>query len=228
MMSELSQAPLCDRHGCEKVKINDRRRKEGWFWRCRQCNGESRKRYYDSHIRGNHERMDLENARHRERYATDESVRRAVIERTTAYRERNRKHLNERVRSLRAYQKAYDKARWAANKEQQTWERIEKLYGLTRQDYEKLLDRQGHCCAICKSPEAKTKKIKHLKFLVDHCHATGEVRGLLCHPCNSAIGMLGDDPSRLASAIEYLNGGARSLVSSVLHCVDEGYRDRAG
>ncbi len=44
------------------------------------------------------------------------------------------------------------------------------------------------------------------KLMVDHDHTTGEVRGLLCHNCNRAIGLLREDPERLRRAIEYLEG----------------------
>lgn len=39
---------------------------------------------------------------------------------------------------------------------------------------------------------------------VDHDHRTGEIRGLLCRPCNIALGHVYDDPTRLAGLIEYL------------------------
>lgn len=53
----------------------------------------------------------------------------------------------------------------------------------------------GKSCAICGSK---------VRLVVDHCHKTGRIRGVLCAKCNSAIGLLGDDTERLASAIEYL------------------------
>ena len=227
LMTELLQAPLCDRHGCQKVRINDRRRREGWFWRCRQCNNESRRRAYNKNIRGNEERMDADNEYQRDRYAANEAVRRQVIERTTQYREENRDHLNAKRRQLNAYQRNYDKARWARLKHEQTWERIKRTYGVTQAQYKELLSRQGGCCAICKSTDPKTKRIKHVSFFVDHCHQTGAVRGLLCHPCNAAIGFLGDDTDRLRQAAAYLNGGNQSLVDAVLHSVDEGHCDGA-
>ena len=44
------------------------------------------------------------------------------------------------------------------------------------------------------------------KLVVDHCHATGKVRGLLCHNCNRALGLLKDKISVLKNAIQYLEG----------------------
>lgn len=75
-----------------------------------------------------------------------------------------------------------------------------KTYGLTSADVEALLDKQGGGCAICGSrnwPEWG-------KPVVDHDHATGEVRGLLCVSCNAGVGQLRDDPELLRKALEYL------------------------
>jgi hypothetical protein len=76
-------------------------------------------------------------------------------------------------------------------------------YGLTPEDYAKRLDDQGGRCAVCNGIEQTGRALA-----IDHDHATGEVRGLLCGRCNTALGLLGDDPTRLASALEYLTGGA--------------------
>lgn len=72
-----------------------------------------------------------------------------------------------------------------------------RLYGLSSCDYDELLAKQGGACAICKSTPDRP-------LVVDHCHATGAIRGLLCGRCNSAIGLLDDDPKRAASAVAYL------------------------
>lgn len=61
-----------------------------------------------------------------------------------------------------------------------------------------MLARQGGACAICK--QAPTRR----PLFVDHCHATGEVRGLLCHGCNAALGFMRDDHTRTSAATEYL------------------------
>lgn len=45
-----------------------------------------------------------------------------------------------------------------------------------------------------------------LKLVVDHCHKTGRIRGLLCHNCNRALGLLQDDVGVLRKAIGYLKG----------------------
>lgn len=71
-------------------------------------------------------------------------------------------------------------------------------YGLTPEDYEAMLARQGGRCAICHRENTGRP------LVVDHCHSTGAVRGLLCDPCNKALGGFRDDTSRLASAILYL------------------------
>ena len=73
-------------------------------------------------------------------------------------------------------------------------------YGLTIESYAELLASQGGRCAIC----GTTDPGGNPTMLVDHDHATGVVRGLLCSPCNRGLGAFRDDPTRLAAAIEYL------------------------
>lgn len=77
--------------------------------------------------------------------------------------------------------------------------RLQRQYGITLDDYNDLLSRQGGVCAICQMAALGRKKLS-----VDHCHATGRVRGLLCQKCNVSIGMVGDDAGLLRRAIEYL------------------------
>jgi hypothetical protein len=64
------------------------------------------------------------------------------------------------------------------------------------QDYRAILERQGNACGICKAP-AKP-------LCVDHCHASGKVRGFLCRGCNLGLGNYHDDPARMRAAAAYL------------------------
>lgn len=73
-------------------------------------------------------------------------------------------------------------------------------YGITREGYDRLLEEQDGVCAICRGP----RRGPGATFHVDHCHSSNRVRGLLCGPCNTAIGLLGDDPERLERAAAYL------------------------
>jgi hypothetical protein len=65
-------------------------------------------------------------------------------------------------------------------------------YGMTQDDYERLLAAQGGKCALCGTDQigryGKNAKWKSGHWQVDHCHRTGRVRGLLCHQCNVRIG----------------------------------------
>jgi hypothetical protein len=78
--------------------------------------------------------------------------------------------------------------------------RLIRVFGITLEDYERMLLAQNGVCAICRQPE----RIKNRSLAVDHCHVSGRVRGLLCSRCNSGIGHLGDDPARLRAGADYL------------------------
>jgi hypothetical protein len=75
-------------------------------------------------------------------------------------------------------------------------------YGLTIEDYNKLLNLQNGLCAIC----GTENPLPHCNFTVDHNHTTGNIRGLLCHKCNKAIGLLQDSHEICLAAAKYLEG----------------------
>ncbi len=77
--------------------------------------------------------------------------------------------------------------------------RIKRKYGLAVAEYDDLLLKQHGRCAICKRLPYTKKGL-----VVDHCHQTGAIRGILCSRCNSALGLLDDDPALLEQALEYL------------------------
>jgi len=73
-------------------------------------------------------------------------------------------------------------------------------YGVTEEWFDSQNANQSGLCASCGQPEAR-KDTKNLS--VDHNHETGEVRELLCQKCNTALGLLGDDPERIRLLLEY-------------------------
>lgn len=88
---------------------------------------------------------------------------------------------------------------------------LKRLFGLSFAEYEKLLDKQDGCCAICGERERLTIRGKVTALAVDHCHKNGVVRGLLCSKCNQGLGCFRDDTELLTKAIDYLRWPARLL-----------------
>jgi len=113
-----------------------------------------------------------------------------LIARGSKWRNENRSKLRKRYRQW--YRENPDKVRAKT---------LKRKFNLSVEGYLKLLEAQGNKCAICGD---KPPKQKYLSFSVDHCHKSGEIRGILCRKCNTGIGMLGDSPKLLKSAIKYL------------------------
>lgn len=78
---------------------------------------------------------------------------------------------------------------------------LKRLCGISIEDYDRLLIKGRGSCWICGQPEPTNRYL-----CVDHDHKTGRVRGLLCHNCNVVLGLMNDDPAKLAAASEYLRG----------------------
>lgn len=85
-------------------------------------------------------------------------------------------------------------------------ERLKSGYGLSLEEYERLVVLQNGNCAICRKPPSGGNHADS-RLHVDHDHTTGRVRGLLCRHCNTGLGLLGDDPGRLEAAAVYIRGG---------------------
>lgn len=79
----------------------------------------------------------------------------------------------------------------------------ERKYGVTEDEFEKLLAAQNYCCAIC-SVHLNGSKFS-LKGQLDHCHLHGTIRGILCGQCNTALGLFKDDITILTEALSYLS-----------------------
>ena len=114
------------------------------------------------------------NRKRREKYASDAALRDAARE------------------AVRAWQQGNPHKRKA--------QRLRK-YGIELSDFEGLMAIQGGQCAICGMSDTSKPSMFPV---VDHCHTTGKVRGLLCMACNQGLGKFKDDPNRLFAAIAYL------------------------
>ncbi len=99
---------------------------------------------------------------------------------------------------LAVYCKPCHNARGKASKDKVGGSRtyhLKRRYGITAEDFDVMLAEQGGLCAICRSAPAEH---------VDHDHATGAVRQLLCFNCNGGLGQFKDDPTVLRAAARYV------------------------
>ena len=77
--------------------------------------------------------------------------------------------------------------------------------GISVQQYEEILTRQDGVCAICKQPETALDRKGNTKWLaVDHNHATGVRRELLCSSCNLLLGQIEKDKDRIQAILSYI------------------------
>ncbi len=112
------------------------------------------------------------------------------------WRERNQEHTLAagRAAQQRGYWSDPEKARLKLKKDR---------FGLTAEGWARMLVEQGHRCAICRC-EFENTFSSNQRACVDHCHSTGKIRGILCNACNTALGMLKDNPDIVDAASAYL------------------------
>lgn len=97
-------------------------------------------------------------------------------------------------------QRRADVLKWQAENPEKTREmkrryHVKSRFGLSWADYQALLAVRGDVCWICGSDDPKRGRTT---MCVDHCHATGRIRGLLCYDCNDGLGRFADDPTACA------------------------------
>lgn len=120
------------------------------------------------------------------------------------------KHPGEHIRQVRKWQLANKDKRRAASKKfydknrerYRGWKRAAR-YGLDEENFRALLE-GSPCCQICQAPFDDPS----VRKCIDHDHATGAVRGILCNSCNGGLGLFRDSITRLLAAVKYL--GAKS------------------
>lgn len=107
----------------------------------------------------------------------------------------NKDGLRKTCKKCRSLQQS---TRYANNPNKARESSLKRLYGVTSEKYDEIMEQQKSVCAICHRPD------KNKQLSVDHCHSTGFVRGLLCTSCNLTLGHAQDSPDRLRQAALYL------------------------
>lgn len=132
------------------------------------------------------------------------------IARRTEWRNRNKVNADKdraadaKYRENNRELRAQKSAEWRKNNPEEhrlsmLKSRLKTKYNLTIAEYTNMLDKQNNCCAVCGLPFSPGKNPA-----VDHCHNTGKIRGLLHPECNSALGLLRDNPDAFRKAADYL------------------------
>ena len=85
----------------------------------------------------------------------------------------------------------------------QRWRMKFRNYGITRRQYESIFNAQGGVCAVCQC-DPSSDRCTHGHLVVDHCHDSGMVRGLLCSRCNATLGESMDNVTTLEALIRYI------------------------
>jgi hypothetical protein len=157
--------------------------------RQREWNDENRER-----VRGYKQAWAERNPGSKREYAARPEVKVRQQERGRAHYEANKDKVKAQAKAWReANPERKRGADWAGH--------LRRSYGITLEQYDQMLRDQDGKCAICQRPEAESAGGK---LAVDHMHCSGRVRSLLCRQCNSAIGMLREDPDIIYAAAQYV------------------------
>lgn len=177
---------ICKSCGIEFVPARNDKRIKFCSSKCRcayRNKTQYMKKYYEKNAfkweqkRNSEEYKDKKNFARRERYKND-----------AGYRERIKSKVRE-----------YNRNNPTAKLSQHL-----KEYGMTIDDYNDLLQKQGYRCAICGCKVDDQETLNSRPLCVDHNHVAGNVRGLLCNSCNFVLGHVKDNISILENAVKYL------------------------
>lgn len=109
---------------------------------------------------------------------------------TAEYRQKNRAR-------IRTYMKKYIAGRTEQDPEYHRNRALKQKYGVTVLQVMEMAEAQEHKCALCFRVCGVSERSGYHKLCVDHNHATGEIRGLLCHFCNSLLGRFNDNAAQI-------------------------------
>lgn len=178
----MKHCPKCDKDLDEKDFYLARSSMDGLTVWCKECNKASARGWYA---------LNREKAIEKQRIWSLECPEEKKAKRAKYYaenKEREKKNMQRWYRLNRREKDSYSNKRF-----------LRLYYKMSEEDYEKRYKEQNGCCAICKGNNLSGRRLS-----VDHNHATGYIRGLLCGNCNLGIGNFKDNVEFFKTAIEYL------------------------
>src|ERR1700730_8514723 len=119
----------------------------------------------------------------KKKYAEDPEYREKRRASDRTYKQSHKKELADRRRLKMQTDPEYRERKRASDRLSRRKTRFKTVYGITMDDYDAMLARQGGVCKICRRKPEPEKVLS-----VDHCHARNKVRELLCSGCNSMLG----------------------------------------
>lgn len=144
--------------------------------------------------------------------------KRSYLNQTQDQKDHRRKRMSEYKKrpDVREKLRQSGKRYRAAHPENAHRQWIKCKYNITHDQYQEMLRLQNGVCAICKNGNIHRTRwgVDSVRLVVDHCHTSKKVRGLLCHACNAGLGYFRENSNILKAAIGYLETHI-SLHSSV-------------
>ena len=189
-----------------KTENKSHRNRKEYFKQYREKNAEKRKQFYNENKEYFVEKAKERYLKNRDKileYQKQYNIDNP--EKRREYRIRNSEHINQKRKKWLVdnpeRRKDYE---YQYNRGKRRNRNLMDLYGITREEYNEMFNKQKGCCGIC--------GMTNLVLNVDHNHETNVVRGLLCHKCNFALGNANDNPDILLKAIEYLEFHNKVIV----------------
>lgn len=179
----------CKKHGIYTkeeayvCKTKNPNYKDGIYLRCKKCCHDKRIRQYQKN-------------------------RVSAIAYSAKWKKENRERINlhiaqDKINNREKYVK-WRKDYYERNKIKINSRAICRYHSIDINSYESMFEFQNSQCAICGKEETRIRRGKVMRLCVDHDHATGKIRALLCHDCNSGLGKFYDCPDLLTKAAIYL------------------------
>jgi hypothetical protein len=184
----------------QRYRENHREEARAYAKQYRSNHKKEQKEHNTQYYQNNKESIAISTKQYREEHK--EPIRAYAKEyRDKMDKEKQAAYLKKWNEEHKEYASIQKKKWYKENKDRQTNGLLVRIYGITLEDYNRMLSEQNDCCAIC----GKHKDNFQRGLSVDHNHVTHKVRALLCHKCNTGLGNLGDDINILQKAIDYLN-----------------------